>query len=184
MQIVYRDVAYVPWHRLTTAYGRGTKIPELIKNEQYGELDQLIEHQSTLWQVTPWVIQQLLYTLQNRSVESITQEEIQLYESVASAFTWEELASSPVQYMDELLQGKWLWSENEEDDEGEWEEEEPRGYEQCAFVSYYVYSEYQMHEAIPIFQKIASMREDLAPNLIELIDFLESRTALWRSLCV
>ncbi|MCT6925783.1 hypothetical protein [Metasolibacillus sp.] len=181
MQIVYKEVASIPWHRLTTAYGRGTEIPELIKHEQYGQLAQLIEHQSTLWQVTPWTIQQLLYTLPNRPIESITQEEIQLYEIVASAFTWEELTSNPVQHMDELLQEKWLWSEIEDDELG-WEEEEPRGYEQCAFVSYYVYSEYQMYEAIPIFQRIASRREHLAPSLLELIALLESRKKFWRSL--
>jgi hypothetical protein len=153
MQIAYQEMLTIPWHRLTTAYGRGTKIPELIKMEQYGKLAQLIEHQGTLWQVTPWAMQQLLHTLPNRSVESVKKEEIQLYIAVASAFTWDELTSSPVQHMDE-----------------------------CAFISYYVYSEYQMRAAIPLFQNIANVRKDLAPSLIELLELLVSRQKLWETI--
>ncbi|MGA3598935.1 hypothetical protein [Lysinibacillus agricola] len=182
MQIAYQEMLTLPWHRLTTAYGRGTKIPELIKMEQFDKLAQLIEHQGTLWQVTPWVIQQLLHTLPNRSVESVKKEEIQLYIAVASAFTWEELTSNPVQHMDELLQEKWLWSVVEEEDEEEWEEQEPRGYEECAFISYYVYSEYQMRAAVPLFQNIANMRKDLAPSITELIELLVNRQKLWETI--
>ncbi|WP_042476827.1 hypothetical protein [Bacillus ndiopicus] len=176
MQITYKEISTIPWHRLTTAYGRGTEIPELIKAEKYNELSQLIEHQGTLWQVTPWALQQLLHTLPNRK---ITEEELQLYIAAASAFTWEKLASNPVSHMDELLQEKWLWSEDDEEDEEEWEEEEPRGYEQSAFISYYVYSEYQIREAIPIFQNIAQKRKDLVQSLTELFDLLESRKEIW-----
>ncbi|MGE7094484.1 hypothetical protein ACQKII_24250 [Lysinibacillus sp. NPDC048646] len=114
----------------------------------------------------------------NRSVASLKKEEIQLYIVVASAFTWDELTSSPVQHMDELLQEKWLWSEVEE----EWEEKEPRGYEECAFISYYVYSEYQMRAAIPLFQNIATMRKDLVPSLTELLELLENRQKLWETI--
>ncbi|WP_338754340.1 hypothetical protein [Bacillus sp. FJAT-52991] len=182
MQIAYQEMLTIPWHRLTTAYGRGTKIPELIKMDKYGKVAQLIEHQGTLWQVTPWAIQQLLHTLPNRSVESVKKEEIQLYIVVASAFTWDELTSRPVQHMDELLQEKWLWSEVEEEDEEGWEEKEPCGYEECAFISYYVYSEYQMRAAIPLFQNIANMRKDLAPSLTELLELLENRQKLWETI--
>lgn len=179
MQIAYQEMLTIPWHRLTTAYGRGTNIPELLNTEQYVKLAQLIEHQGTLWQVTPWAIQQLLQTLPNRSVASLKKEEIQLYIVVASAFTWDELTSSPVQHMDELLQEKWLWSEVEEEDEEEWE---ARGYEECAFISYYVYSEYQMRATIPLFQNIATMRKDLAPSLTELLELLENRQKLWETI--
>ncbi|MET4560129.1 hypothetical protein ABIA69_001273 [Lysinibacillus parviboronicapiens] len=182
MQIAYQEMLTIPWHRLTTAYGRGTKIPALIEMEQYDKLAQLIEHQGTLWQVTPWAIQQLLQTLPNRPVTSVKKEEIQVYLVVACAFTWDGLTSSPVQHMDELLQEKWLWPEVEEEDEEEWEEEEPRGYEECAFMSYYVYSEYQMREAIPLFQNIATMRKDLAPILTELLELLENRQKLWEAM--
>ena len=59
------DVRDVPWHRLTTAYGRGTDFPvyfetlskmddlKAVKNALY-ELTTNMEHQSTLWHATPF----------------------------------------------------------------------------------------------------------------------------------
>ena len=58
-------VADVPWHRLTTAYGRGTDFPAhltvleqmrdlaSVKKSLY-ELTTNMEHQSTLWHATPF----------------------------------------------------------------------------------------------------------------------------------
>ena len=58
-------VADVPWHRLTTAYGRGTDFPaHLIVLEQMRDLASVkkslyvfttnLEHQGTLWHATPF----------------------------------------------------------------------------------------------------------------------------------
>ena len=59
------NVRDVPWHRLTTAYGRGTDFPvyfetlskmddlKAAKNALY-ELTTNMEHQSTLWHATPF----------------------------------------------------------------------------------------------------------------------------------
>ena len=63
--ITHLKVADVPWHRLTTAYGRGTDFPahlavleqmediETVKKSLY-ELTTNMEHQSTLWHATPF----------------------------------------------------------------------------------------------------------------------------------
>ena len=60
-------VTDVPWHRLTTAYGRGTDFPKhfeslskmddlkSVKNALY-ELTTNMEHQSTLWHSTPFAM--------------------------------------------------------------------------------------------------------------------------------
>ena len=53
----------IPWENLTTPYGRGTNIPKLIENRKYKELVNLLEHQETLWQVTPWGVYFLLEQL-------------------------------------------------------------------------------------------------------------------------
>ena len=57
----------VPWHRLTTSYGRGTDFPAYfetlikmddlnsVKNTLYA-LTTNIEHQSTLWHATPFAM--------------------------------------------------------------------------------------------------------------------------------
>ena len=63
--ITHLKVTDVPWHRLTTAYGRGTDFPEhfavleqmrdlaSVKESLY-ELTTNMEHQSTLWHATPF----------------------------------------------------------------------------------------------------------------------------------
>ena len=62
--ITHLKVTDVPWHRLTTAYGRGTEFPaHLAVLEQMGDLASVkeslyeltanMEHQSTLWHATP-----------------------------------------------------------------------------------------------------------------------------------
>ena len=58
-------VTDVPWHRLTTAYGRGTDFPAHLTvleqmrdlasvKESLYELTTNMEHQSTLWHTTPF----------------------------------------------------------------------------------------------------------------------------------
>ena len=63
--ITQLKVTDVPWHRLTTAYGRGTDFPahlavlermedmEAVKESLY-ELTTNMEHQGTLWHTTPF----------------------------------------------------------------------------------------------------------------------------------
>ena len=63
--ITHLKVTDVPWHRLTTAYGRGTDFPEhfavleqmrdlaSVKKSLY-ELTANMEHQSTLWHASPF----------------------------------------------------------------------------------------------------------------------------------
>ena len=63
--ITHLKVADVPWHRLTTAYGRGTEFPAHLTvleqmrdlasvKESLYELTTNMEHQSTLWHATPF----------------------------------------------------------------------------------------------------------------------------------
>ena len=63
--ITHLKVTDVPWHRLTTAYGRGTDFPaHLTVLEQMSDLASVkkslyelttnMEHQSTLWHATPF----------------------------------------------------------------------------------------------------------------------------------
>ncbi len=63
--ITHLKVTDVPWHRLTTAYGRGTEFPAHLAvleqmrdlasvKESLYELTTNMEHQSTLWHATPF----------------------------------------------------------------------------------------------------------------------------------
>ncbi|WJQ81552.1 hypothetical protein [Brevibacillus brevis] len=165
----------IPWQRLTTAYGRGTDIPQLIETGKYEELANLIEHQSTLWQTTPWVLLILLQKLSKQKPEQVSLQEIQLYMAVASAINVDEMdLQNAVETMNELLDEKYLWPEDEEDDELCWEEEEPRGYEQEAFFSYFSYSYLLLKDAIPVFTAIMEENDKLAPAIQELLLMLQS----------
>lgn len=169
-----QHIPNIPWQQLTTPYGRGTAIPQLIEQEQYQQLAELIEHQGTLWQVTPWVLLILLKKLASKNTEDISLQEIELYLAVAQAITEEYLDSvHTVQTMQELLDVKYLWTADEEDDELEWEEETPRGYEQQAFLGYYYFSHLLLQEALPIFTAINAHNKEAAEDLDELLTLLK-----------
>lgn len=169
-----QHIPNIPWKQLTTPFGRGAAIPQLIEQEQYQQLAELIEHQGTLWQVTPWVLLILLKKLASKNTEDISLQEIELYLAVAQAITEDYLDSAhTVQTMQELLDVKYLWTEDEEDDELEWEEETPRGYEQQAFLGYYYFSHLLLQEALPIFTAINAHNKEAAEDLDELLTLLK-----------
>lgn len=67
-----QQIPDIPWQQLTTPYGRGAAIPQLIEEENYRQLAELIEHQGTLWQVTPWVLLILLKKLGSQDKEDVS----------------------------------------------------------------------------------------------------------------
>ncbi|EFB9659293.1 hypothetical protein M3F38_003221 [Escherichia coli] len=53
----------VPWERLMTSYGTAAEIPHLLakwNNKSFKRIAELLEHQGTFWQATPWVVQWLV----------------------------------------------------------------------------------------------------------------------------
>ncbi|GMX65754.1 hypothetical protein Elgi_50250 [Paenibacillus elgii] len=174
MSSLAQTINSVPWQRLTTPYGRGTDIPRLIEMGQYKELADLIEHQSTLWQTTPWVLLMLLRELAKQKPENVSSKEIELYLAVASAITVEYMDSqNTVETMNDLLDEKYLWPEDEEEDELRWEEEEPPGYEKDVFFSYYYFSYLLLKDAVPVFTAIMNGNVKHAPAIQKLLLLLE-----------
>lgn len=164
----------IPWQRLTTAYGRGSELPVLMDQGQFDEIANLIEHQSTLWQVTPWVLLFMLRDLKQKNPEEVTAGEIHLYGCVAEALSDRELESvQAVAQMTMLLDDQYLWPDDEEEDELLWEEEEPPGYEELPFASYYVYSYRLLREAVPVFERIGRENKRLSEGISELIEILK-----------
>jgi len=164
----------IPWQRLTTPYGRGTDIPRLIETGQFETLAELAEHQGTLWQVTPWVLLELLRNLEGRGPREAASGEIRVCLNVASALSGQDLGSEkPVASMGELLNETYLWPEDEEEDELEWERGEPMGYDPEAFFSYYYYSASLLKQARPLFEEIMRVNSDLAPEVQELLELLK-----------
>lgn len=172
------EITDVPWHRLTTPYGRGTELPQLISNREYGAIADLIEHQSTLWQVTPWVLLFLLRNMHMRS-DDIMRSELELYHAVVGALDMENAqadSQKSVESLTMLLDEKYLWpaDSDPEEDELEWEEEEARGYDPVAFWSYYDYSYRLLKQALPDFESLLQQHADseIAEALSELVQEL------------
>ncbi|WP_226002550.1 hypothetical protein [Paenibacillus sp. BJ-4] len=174
------QITDVPWHRLTTPFGRGTELPQMISDGEYKRIANLIEHQGTLWQVTPWVLLFLLRDIRTRRPDRITLSELELYHAVVGAIEMvQEQADSQqsVASLTMLLDEKYLWSENgdPEEDELEWEEEEARGYDSVAFWSYYDYSYQLLKQALPDFESMYQHNSDseIAEALSELVQKLQ-----------
>ncbi len=168
------NLTNIPWQRLTTPYGRGSDLPELIANGNYDEIANLVEHQGTLWQVTPWVLSFLLREMKTKRPEDVSLSELQVYEAIAAPLTDQELESVPfVAQPGLLLEEGYLWPPDEKEDELMWEEEEPPGYAQLPFSSYYYYSGLLLLEAIPDFERLRDGNANLAAQVSELLKKLE-----------
>ena len=171
MKITINDI---PWENLTTPYGRGTNIPKLIENRKYKELVNLLEHQETLWQVTPWGVYFLLEQLKEDFTAGKTDfsyEQMEIYElilisyknAIQNDFDKSEIFSDPL----ELISEKFLWFTPEDDDELYWEDEYPPGYDDISFLNIYYYSWKFINDKAGLFEKI----KDSTDNK-ELKDFL------------
>ena len=135
----------VPWHRLTTPYGRGDELPKLLKDlsslknresveSSVRKISHLIEHQGTLWHVTPFATVFLARIFRSaladastnpvahQAVDHIGELFAVLLESVRDAQKLEH--ADPLPKFVDLLTENSLWPDDEEDDELRWEEEE------------------------------------------------------------
>ncbi len=160
----------IPWHRLTTPYGRGTHLSQWMSQEKYKEIAGVIEHQSTLWQVTPWVLLVMLERLEAKPPFEVTLDEVVMYDMVTEGWHGREVHS--IEYvpdMAQLLDECYLWPEDDSDDEDLWEDEEPCGYDELAFYSYYYYSYWLLKEALPIFENIRQENPLLAEAITKFI---------------
>ena len=154
-------VSDIPWHRLTTTYGRATDFPAHLEvlwdmtdvdaiDAAGEELAQNIEHQSTLWHATPFAMVFLLRIFK-KALEERTQNEVAHYlvEQLVDLFTviaecirdglmLEHADQLP--NFEDMLNEEYLWSEeyDEEEDICRYEEEEV--FPDDLFFSFYYYS--------------------------------------------
>ena len=133
-------VSDIPWHRLTTTYGRATDFPAHLEvlwdmkdvdaiDAAGEELAQNIEHQSTLWHATPFAMVFLLRIFK-KALEERTQNEVAHYlvEQLVDLFTviaecirdglmLEHADQLP--NFEDMLNEEYLWSEEYDEDEDE-----------------------------------------------------------------
>ena len=147
MFITHLNVGDVPWHRLTTAYGRGTDFPHhLTVLEEMRDLASVkaslnvlttnMEHQGTLWHATPFGMVFLCRILEKALAESgqnpvahfLAEELLDFFAYILQCFH----SGDGIQHAEalplfsDLLKEEYLWSEeyNEEEDEMRYEEDE------------------------------------------------------------
>lgn len=159
--IMNLTVADVPWHRLTTAYGRGTDFPthfktlwemddlDAVKSALY-ELTTNMEHQSTLWHATPFGMVFLTCIL----MEALEKEEANcvahfLADELLDFMTFilqcfhdgdEMEHADPLPFFFDMLKEEYLWSEEYDEEEDEMRYEEDEVFPDDLFYSFYYYS--------------------------------------------
>lgn len=157
----------VPWHRLTTPYGRGDELPKLLKDlsslknresveSSVRKISHLIEHQGTLWHVTPFatvfLVRIFRSALADASTNPVAHQVVDhigelfavLLESVRDAQKLEH--ADPLPKFVDLLTEDSLWPDDEEDDELRWEEEEV--FSDSMFYSFWFYTKEVLTNAL------------------------------------
>ena len=180
------QVSDIPWHRLTTTYGRATDFPaelDVLWNMESMEavdaageaLELNIEHQSTLWHATP-VAMIFLFRIFKKAQEKKAHNEVAQYlaEQLVALFTViaecirDGLVlehADPLPNFADMLNEEYLWSEEYDEDEDVLRYEEEDVFPDDLFFSFYYYSQQVPSLAIPLLDT-SDEGED---NLLELI---------------
>ena len=154
-------VSDIPWHRLTTTYGRATDFPahfevlwdmkDVDAIDAAGEEQaQNIEHQSTLWHATPFALIFLLRILKkaveeqghNQIARYLVKELAELFIIIAECIR-DGLMLEHVDQLsnfEDMLNEEYLWSEEYDEDEDVLRYEEEEVFPDDLFFSFYYYS--------------------------------------------
>ena len=155
------QVSDIPWHRLTTTYGRATDFPteldvlwnmESIEtiNAAGEELAQNIEHQSTLWHATPFAMIFLFRIFkkaqeertQNKVAQYLAEQLVDLFSVIAECIRDGLLLehADPLPCFEDMLNEEYLWSEEYDEDEDVLRYEEEDVFPDDLFFSFCYYS--------------------------------------------
>ena len=183
-------VSDIPWHRLTTTYGRATDFPAHLAvlwdmkdvdaiDVAGEELAQNIEHQSTLWHATPFALIFLLRIFKKAVeeqghnevakylVDELTELFIIIAECIRDGLMLEH--ADPLPNFEDMLNEEYLWSEeyDEEEDICRYEEEEV--FPDDLFFSFYYYSLQVLFLCKPLLDKT----KEHEATLLELLTAIE-----------
>ena len=183
-------VSDIPWHRLTTTYGRATDFPAHLEvlwdmkdvdaiDVAGEELAQNIEHQSTLWHATPFALIFLLRIFKkaveeqghNETARYLVKELAELFiiiaECIRDGLMLEHADQLP--NFEDMLNEEYLWSEEYDEDEDILRYEEEDVFPDDLFFSFYYYSLQVLLLAIPLLDK----SHEGEANLLDLLTEIE-----------
>ena len=184
------QVSDIPWHWLTTTYGRATDFPteldvlwnmESIEtiNAAGEELAQNIEHQSTLWHATPFAMIFLFRIFkkaqeertQNKVTQYLAEQLVDLFSVIAECIRDGLLLehADPLPCFEDMLNEEYLWSEEYDEDEDVLRYEEEDVFPDDLFFSFYYYSLQVLLLAIPLLDK----SHEGEANLLDLLTEIE-----------
>lgn len=185
-------VSDIPWHRLTTSYGRATEFPAHLEvlwdmkdvdaiDAAGEELAQNIEHQSTLWHATPFALIFLLRIFK-KFIEEQGHNEVARYLSEALVDLFIVIAerirdSLVLEHADQLpnfedmLNEEYLWSEEYDEDEDILRYEEEEVFPDDLFFSFYYYSLQVLLLCKPLLDKNKECDAVLLDLLTEIKDY-------------
>ncbi len=181
----------IPWHRITTTYGRATKFPQCFKSicdmedivivkNALNEVTSNIEHQSTLWHATPFAMI-FLVRLFERAVSKrdnseiakfITERLLDFFSVVAVCFhDGDEMEhEDQLPLFSDMLKEEYLWSEEYDETEDLMYYEEGEAFPDDLFFSFYYYSYQVLLTCKPALQQLNSTILDTkAKELQELL---------------
>ena len=183
------QISDIPWHRLTTSYGRATDFPRALDtlwamesidavDEAGKELALNIEHQSTLWHSTPFALIFLLRTFK-KAVEEQRHNEVARYLAEALVELFIVIAESirdglvlehadPLPNFVDMLNEEYLWSEEYDEDEDMIRYEEDEVFPDDLFFSFYYYSLQVLLLGRPLLDKNNEQEAELLELLIEI----------------
>ena len=165
------QVSDIPWHRLTTTYGRATDFPaelDVLWNmesmdavDAVGEALELnIEHQSTLWHATPFAMIFLLRIFKkaqeasahNAVAQYLAEQLVELFTVIAECIRDGLMLehADPLPNFEDMLNEEYLWSEEYDEDEDVLRFEEDDVFPDDLFFSFYYYSLQVLLLAIPL----------------------------------
>lgn len=183
------QISDIPWHRLTTSYGRATDFPTELdvfwKMESIDAVDAAgeeialnIEHQSTLWHSTPFALIFLLRTFK-KAVEEQRHNEVARYlagtlvelfsviaESIRDGLVLEH--ADPLPNFVDMLNEEYLWSEVYDEDEDMIRYEEDEVFPDDLFFSFYYYSLQVLLLGKPLLDKVNEKEAILLELLTEI----------------
>ena len=182
-------VSDIPWHRLTTSYGRSTDFPNqfdvLWKMDSIEAVDAAgedialnIEHQSTLWHATPFAMIFLLRIFKKAQEESahnevaqyLAEQLVELFTVIAECIRDGLLEhADPLPNFEDMLNEEYLWSEEYDEDEDVLRYEEEDVFPDDLFFSFYYYSLQVLLLAIPLLDK----SHEGEANLLDLLTEIE-----------
>ena len=164
----------IPWHRLTTTYGRATDFPEALDVlwnmesietvDAAGEALELnIEHQSTLWHATPFAMIFLLRIFKkaqeasahNAVAQYLAEQLVELFTVIAECIRDGLMLehADPLPNFEDMLNEEYLWSEEYDEDKDVLRFEEDDVFPDDLFFSFYYYSLQILLLAIPLLDK-------------------------------